>query len=298
MSSAKNLVAVVTGTNSGLGLVLTVKLAKSGLYRKVYAGMRGFAAKPDKAADLQAAVADASVADVVEVIELDQNDDKSVQTAFEQVVAKEDRVDLLVNNAGYAVIGCVEQVTMDEVKAQFEANVFGVIRCQKGVLPSMRKNGGGKIVNISSVGGVFGQPFNDVYCSSKFALEGLIESQQAVFRGLGIYQTSVQPGGIKTKFTANAKMPDFSGIPKEYGPALQKTLSFYTGEGEGEVPKFGDPMEPEEVAQAIMDQVITVDKPPAKMHTHNVDRVCKIQLADPTGEAGVEWQYKSFGFTR
>eukprot|EP00450_Noctiluca_scintillans_P011024 CAMPEP_0194495176 /NCGR_PEP_ID=MMETSP0253-20130528/12865_1 /TAXON_ID=2966 /ORGANISM="Noctiluca scintillans" /LENGTH=288 /DNA_ID=CAMNT_0039336395 /DNA_START=270 /DNA_END=1136 /DNA_ORIENTATION=+ len=270
-------VAVVTGTNSGVGLSLSVLLAKDGF--QVFAGMRGVSS--EKSAPLHAAVAEAGVdVSLVETIELDVNSDESVTQAFEAILQKTGRVDVLVNNAGYSIFGSVEQLGMDAIQAQFNTNVYGVIRCQKAVLGAMRQQRSGKIINISSVGGVWGQPFNDVYCASKFAIEGLAESQAPLFRTFGVYVTNVQPGGIKTNFATNAKLPDMSALAPEYAPALQSTFAAYKGSTASQTP--------EEVAQQVMDQVVRVEAPPLKVQPNAaIAAVFKAQLADPTGEAGV-----------
>ena len=182
---------IVTGTNSGVGLSLTVKLAAT---HRVFAGMRGVS--KTKRAALDAAASAAGVSDNVMVTELDVNSDASVETAVAAAVAAGGgRIDVLVNNAGYTVFGSVEFLGMETMQSMMNTNFFGAVRCTKAVLPYMRKQRSGKIVYVSSVGGTVGQPFNDVYCASKFAIEGLVESQAPVFNSFGVSVTSVQPGG-------------------------------------------------------------------------------------------------------
>jgi len=268
-------VALVTGSNSGLGLALTVLLAKDGW--TVWAGMRD----PDnKGKDLVAEAEKEGVAANVKPLDMDVNDDESVAKAFKTAIPEGGRLDLLVNNAGYALLGTLEMVNMEQCKSQFETNVFGVIRCTTAAVPTMRAQKSGKIVYISSMGGVWGQCFNEVYCASKFAVEGLAESQCAVFREFGVYVTCVEPGGIRTKFTANAKMPDFSAIPAEYQDSFQKTLGFYG------IP--GMSQSPEECAQEIMNQVVHVEQPPLRVQPNTLikDVFDKTQL-DPSGMASV-----------
>merc|ERR1711991_109627 len=176
---------------------------------------------------------------------------------------------------------------MDAVQAQFNTNVFGVIRCQKAVLGTMCQQRSGKIINISSVGGVWGQPFNDIYCASKFAVEGMSEAQAPVFRSLGISITNVQPGGIKSAFIANAKLPDMSKVPDEYGPDLQRTAEVYR--------KGGTSQTCDEVADVIMKKVVNVDKPPLKVQTNeHIQPVFAMQLGDTSGNAGVDFAAKRF----
>lgn len=277
-------VALITGTNSGVGLALAVKMASN---HRVFAGIRNLS--ETKRADLDAASVAAGVEGSITVLELDVCSDSSVQAAVQNMLGQTDgRCDVLVNNAGYAAIGTSEMLSMDDVSAQFETNLYGPIRCQKAILPAMRAQRSGKIINVSSVGGVWGQPFNDVYCASKFALEGLSESQAPLFRTFGVRTTCVQPGAIKTSFVANVKRPDMANVPSEYHAALQSTMSAY---GESSAAAQSQ----EEVAQAIIDQVVAVDEPPLKVQTNpEIQHVFEMQLADTTGEAGVSMAAERF----
>ena len=279
MAAARLPVAIVTGTNSGLGLALVVALAEGG--HRVYAGMRGLTSS--KASELAAAVSASGVDDRVVTCDLDVNESDSVDKAIGAAIEAEGRVDVLVNNAGYVEFGSVEMLSIDSVHAQFETNVYGAIRCQRAVLPTMRAQRSGTIVNISSVGGVWGQPFNDVYCASKFALEGLSESQAPVFATFGVSVTNVQPGAIATPFSAKAGMPDFDALPGEYGPAIQSTMRAYQASGASAA------QTPEEVAAVVMDRVVRAESaPPLKVQTNPaIQGVFEMQLADVTGATGV-----------
>lgn len=282
MSALKLPVAIITGTNSGLGLALATKLAKTHL---VYAGMRGMTAS--KSASLLDAAKRLGVGDNIIPTELDVDCDASVSRAIGRAVEDSARVDVLVNNAGYSQFGTLEMMTIEQAKAQFETNFFGVLRCQQAVLPTMRGQKSGKIVNISSVGGVWGQPFNDVYCASKFALEGLTESQAAMFRSFGVYVTNVQPGAITSSFIDNAQKPDTASVPEEYHRHLQSTLERYGKTKQGQ--------SSDEVAQVVMDKVISVKKPPIKVQTNPmIQPIFDMQLKDPSGEAGVRAAHTTF----
>jgi NAD(P)-dependent dehydrogenase (short-subunit alcohol dehydrogenase family) len=271
-------VAIVTGTNSGVGLALAVRL---GATFRVFAGMRGVSAAKRESFD--AAAASAGVSANITVVDLDVNSDESVNSAIGAAINECGRCDVLVNNAGYSVFGSVEMIDMDTMQAQLNTNVLGVIRCQKAVLPTMRKQKSGKIINISSVGGVWGQPFNDIYCASKFAVEGLTESQAPLFRTFGVYVSSVQPGAIKSNFIENANKPDFAAIPPEYGPGIQSTMAAYQASAGSTLGQTSD-----EVAEAVMNQVINVEKPPVKVQTNpGIQGIFAMQKVDATGETGV-----------
>jgi len=268
-------VAVVTGSNSGLGTSLAVMLAADG-YR-VWAGMRNL----EKGTALMEEAEAAGAAGNIKLLELDVNSDEGVKKAFEEASGGGLPIDLLVNNAGFVTPGFTETVSIEACKAQFETNLFGCIRCVQAVLPAMRAQKSGKIVYISSVGGVWGQGFCDIYCASKFALEGLAESQSGVLREMGIYVSVVQPGGIKSAFIQHAKWPDRSGLPEDYKGAAGKVMAYYSRGGESQAP--------EEVAKSIMEQIVAVEAPPFKVQVNPlIQDIFKAQLADPTGEAGVQ----------
>jgi NAD(P)-dependent dehydrogenase (short-subunit alcohol dehydrogenase family) len=208
-------VAVVTGSSSGIGFETSLLLARNGYY--VYATMRNLN-KSQKVKDI--AKQDNLP---LEVLQLDVNDDISVKDAFAKIVDDKQRVDVLVNNAGYDVMGPVEELSLDDFKSQFETNFFGLIRVTKEVLPIMRSQNRGTIVNVSSIGGRIGFPLNSAYQSSKFALEGLSESMRYELEGFGINIILVEPGVIKTNFFENIKVNE--NTVKEtspYAPLMQK----------------------------------------------------------------------------
>lgn len=194
MSASK--VVLVTGCSSGVGLSLAVQLARSG--HRVYASLRDVS----KSAELKAASEAAGVA--VEIIALDVTEDKSVEDGVASVLQKEGKIDILVNNAGAALFRPTEQASMKEIQQCFETNFFGSVRVTKAVLPHMRKAKSGRIINVSSVGGLIGQPFNDIYCAAKFALDGWSESLAATLIDYNVHVVVVNPGGISSAFAQNA----------------------------------------------------------------------------------------------
>ena len=157
-------VAVVTGSSTGSGFETSLLLAKNGYH--TYATMRNL----DKSTRIKETAKKDNLP--IEVLQLDVTDDKSVTDAISEISNKQGSIDVLVNNAGYDVTGAVEELSMDEIKAQFETNFFGAVRVMKAVLPIMRKQKSGVIVNTSSIGGLIGVPLNSAYVGSKFALEG------------------------------------------------------------------------------------------------------------------------------
>src|SRR5918996_5373424 len=142
----------------------------------------------------------------LQVIQLDVNDDTSIRNSIERVISEKQRIDLLVNNAGYGLVGAFEDLSVEEIKSQFETNFFGVIRLTQQVLPIMRKQKSGTIVNVSSGAGLIGFPGMSAYVSSKFALEGLSESMSYELEPFGIRVVIIEPGVIRTNFKKNSVM--------------------------------------------------------------------------------------------
>ncbi|HEU5120673.1 MAG TPA: SDR family oxidoreductase [Candidatus Nitrosocosmicus sp.] len=188
-------VAVVTGSSNGIGLEIALKLARNAFM--TYATMRNLA----KSKELETRIGDdIQLRSLIKFIQLDVTDDNSVKKAIVAVVNESERIDVLVNNAGYGLSGALEDISLQEFKDQFETNVFGLIRTTQEVIPIMRKQNSGIIVNISSGLGRFGIGTSSAYVSSKFAVEGLSESISYELEPFGIRTILVEPGVIKTNF--------------------------------------------------------------------------------------------------
>ncbi len=154
---------------------------------------------------------------------MDVDDDDSVRTGVAGMLADGGRIGALVACAGWGLAGAVEQCTIGEAKAQLETNFWGCVRVLQQVLPAMRAQGGGRIVLMSSIGGVIGIPFQAFYTASKFALEGLGEAVAYEVAPFGVRVTLVEPGNIKTDFTASRRMAQADGDPV-YGAAVAKAV--------------------------------------------------------------------------
>ena len=184
-------VALVTGSSTGIGFETALELARKGFY--TYASMRNLK-KAKKIENI--AQADGLP---LKVIQLDVNSDDSIANAIESIVNEKNRLDVLVNNAGYGLFGSLEDLSVEEIKGLFETNYFGIVRLIKHILPVMRQsNSKGTIVNISSVGGRIGAPILSAYQSTKFAVEGLSESLYYELEPFGIRVVIIEPGFIKT----------------------------------------------------------------------------------------------------
>jgi NAD(P)-dependent dehydrogenase (short-subunit alcohol dehydrogenase family) len=162
------------------------------------------------------------------VTQLDVTDDASVKNAVEAILSKEGRIDILVNNAGYVLSGAFEDLTIDEIKEQYETNLFGLIRVTQAVLPIMRKQKFGVIVNISSGAGRFGYPGHSAYISTKFAVEGISESMSYELEPFGIKVVIVEPGVIRTNIVNTMVVARKSQDPNSpYVQIMQKMANSF-----------------------------------------------------------------------
>lgn len=199
-------IVLITGASSGIGDATARTLSGAG-YR-VFGGVR----RPDTV----------DAAPGVEYVQMDVQSETSVTSAVNFVLEKAGRIDILINNAGVSLVGPVEATSDTEAKALFDVNVFGVLRAMRTVLPSMRNNRSGLVVNISSVLGFLPAPFMGIYASSKHALEGLSESLDHEVRSLGIRVVLVEPSFTRTKLDTNATRT--LAVIDDYATALANSV--------------------------------------------------------------------------
>ena len=238
-------VALVTGCSSGIGLETAISLAREGHF--TYATMRNM----KKSEDLDKIVHDEDLP--IKILELDVDDEESVDNTIAKIMEEKGRIDTLVNNAGWGMWGTVEDVSIEEFKQQFETNFFSIIRMIQKVAPIMRKQKSGNIVNVSSVAGRIGFPVSPAYISSKFALEGLSECLRFELGPFGINVIIIEPGVIKTNFFDSMKMAKKSDSDSVYNEITSKVVS-----GVKMMAEMGT--EPKEVADTII-KSINEEKP-------------------------------------
>jgi short-subunit dehydrogenase len=241
-------VAVVTGSSTGSGFETSLLLAKNGYH--TYATMRNL----DKSTRIKETAKKDNLP--IEVLQLDVTDDKSVTDAISEISNKQGRIDVLVNNAGYDVTGAVEELSMDEIKAQFETNFFGAVRVMKAVLPIMRKQKSGVIVNTSSIGGLIGVPLHSAYVGSKFALEGFSESMKYELEDFGIKIILIEPGAVQTNFIQNTILSKKATISDSPYAEFSKKVS----EGVRAAFDVANASVPSQVAEVIL-SAIKSEKP-------------------------------------
>jgi len=229
MTTAK--IALVTGVSSGIGRMTAQQLAQRGL--RVFGTVR----RLDGAEPLKN----------VELVEMDVRDGSSIQAAIRRIIDKAGRIDVLVNNAGLALVGAVEETTVEEANTLFDTNVMGVLRTVREVLPHMRKERSGRIVNVSSILGFLPAPYMGLYSASKHAVEGLSESLDHEVRQFGIRVSMVEPSFTKTSLDANS-------------PRVKNALAAYAAEGDLAYRAIGKRIQsaqgPESVAQTVVEAAL------------------------------------------
>lgn len=266
-------IALVTGTSSGIGLSTSVQLAQQGF--TVVATMRD----TTKAGPLEARAQAAGVS--IDVRKLDVQDDGSVTRCVQDVIQTYGQIDLLVNNAGAGYLGTMETTPTQDLQRTMETNFFGVWRVTQAVFPFMRAARSGRILTVTSIGGVIGQPFNDAYCAAKFAVEGFMESFAPVAKCLGVTVSLIEPGPVITNFVASviatlpASTPELQAI---YKPLLDA----YMGDTQERFATMGQT--PEQVGEVIL-MAATTETPHFRYATSPATqgRVSQ-KYVDPSGD--------------
>ncbi|MEF2529251.1 SDR family NAD(P)-dependent oxidoreductase [Streptomyces sp. CS62] len=263
---------LITGTSSGIGLSTAVAAARAG-WRTV-ATLRD----PGRADALRKAAADAGVE--LDIRRLDVTDEASVAAAVAGVVADYGRLDAVVNNAGAGHVGTLENDSLADIRRVMEVNFFGVLNVSKAALPHLRA-AGGRLVTVTSVGGVVGQPFNEAYCAAKFAVEGYMESLAPVARTLGVAVSVVEPGAVATEFVNNIGIDVEGGL--EAG-AYTGALRTYV---DRTVAQFldGTAQTPDGAAESVLEALTAAD-PAFRLQTTDWAReFVGTKLADVDGSA-------------
>ncbi|MFF3763718.1 SDR family NAD(P)-dependent oxidoreductase [Streptomyces sp. NPDC001922] len=266
-------VVLITGTSSGIGLAAAVAAAQSG--RRTVATLRD----PARADALRKA-ADAAGAEL-DIRRLDVTDPASVTAAIDGVIADYGRLDALVNNAGAGHVGTLENETVEDVRRVMEVNFFGVVQTSKAALPHLRATGG-RLITVSSVGGVVGQPFNEAYCAAKFAVEGFMESLAPVAATTGVTVSVVEPGAVATEFVNNIGFDIEQAVAAAgpYGDALRAYIA-------RTVEQFSSSsaQTPAEAAAAVM-LALDAEQPAFRIQTSDWARTFTgTKLADVDGSA-------------
>lgn len=210
-------VVIITGASRGFGELIAKKFQKEKF--QVIATMRNVDSSPSL-----------MKLDNVDIKKLDVTNKSDIKNVVDFTIKKYGRIDILINNAGYGAFGLLEEASEQEIRNQFDVNYFGLIDCIRGVLPQMRKQKDGVIINISSIAGRFGLPFTSLYNSSKFAVEGLTECLHYELSLFGIDIKTVAPGSFRTgfhdsvNFTENEKKEELDDIRENLKKALEEGI--------------------------------------------------------------------------
>ncbi|MEL6657067.1 MAG: SDR family oxidoreductase [Bacteroidota bacterium] len=270
---------LITGTSTGVGFESAILFAQAGF--KVYATMRNV----QKADALKEKIAEGNLA--IEILQLDVTDSASIEAAVNAILAQDGKIDILLNNAGAGFAKTLEQASQEEIDWVTDVNYTGVVRTTKAVLPHMREERNGHIINVTSVGGLVGQPFNELYCGAKFAVEGFTEALATyVSAPFGLKLSLVEPGGIATAFMNNAvaKTVNEKGelATGEYAPIFQKYLAgAQSRASSGDTSSFQTGLQ---VAEVIL-KVAQMENPPLRIRTSEwAENLCSLKTqADPDG---------------
>jgi NAD(P)-dependent dehydrogenase (short-subunit alcohol dehydrogenase family) len=235
----------ITGTSTGFGKLMAITLANAG--HSVIAGMRGTKGKNETVANELAATPN------IDVVEIDITNDSSVSDAFKQVLSKYGHIDVLVNNAAVSGFGLLEAYSLEQIRNMFEVNFYGVLRTYQAVLPSMRKNKNGLIINITSGASGHTLPFMIPYLASKFGVESITEGMQDELHDYGIENVSIQPGVYPTEMTNGTKTgvnADKADIIADYGDAATQKFNAMGGAMFGKMAHFK--MDPQTIADGVL----------------------------------------------
>ena len=233
---------LITGCSSGFGKLAALQFARKG--DTVYASMRN----TSKGKELEEARDSEDLK--IELLQLDVTDEASVSTAVAKVIAEAGQIDVLVNNAGIGAHGPIEETDDDEAKEIFETNFFGALRTMRTVLPHMREKKAGTIVNVSSLAGRVGPPFDGIYAASKFALEAASEALYYEIHPFGIRVLLIEPGGFETNIGDTRRIPRRFGEGSPYAELDQRFEQALT-----RLPTGGERGDAQVVAEAIYDAV-------------------------------------------
>lgn len=289
MAESKQKVVLVTGCSSGIGLDTAVSLAKDADKRfKVYATMRNLGKKGDLEKD-----GSEVLGKTLFIHKLDVTSDDDINKVVDELLAKEGRIDVLLNNAGFGWIGAVENHASDNISNMFATNVLGPIKLTQKLLPHWKKAKSGHVITVTSTAGIMGFPFMSSYAATKFAIEGFSEALACELCDFeNIHVSTIIPGPVSTKFGANADFDKFKtdNLDEVTAGTIDKFNKYIATAFTELVQKS------EDVANVIL-EAITASKPHLHYITnHKYDDFIKSKFMDPTGDEPLRKSLQSMGF--
>ncbi|XP_071961782.1 retinol dehydrogenase 8-like [Antedon mediterranea] len=272
-------IVLITGCSSGIGLSAAVALAKHPDF-KVYATMRN----TGKKGDLEKAAGGGCLDKTLFIRKLDVKDDKTFKPVLDEIINSNGKLDVLINNAGLGMLTISEAAPVEGVRHILETNVIGLFQLTQAVIPIMKKQKAGHIVNVTSIAGFLGTPYSTIYCASKFAVEGMTESLAAELMSDNIRFSLIEPGPVKTNFRENIQEASGTGLDnpdvdedtkKRFVAVLTKLREIYAP-----VTQTAD-----EIGGVIV-KAVTDEKPCLRYQTsEDAIKRAKFKLADPSGNS-------------
>jgi NAD(P)-dependent dehydrogenase (short-subunit alcohol dehydrogenase family) len=266
-------VAFITGTSTGIGQATAIAMAQAGY--TVVATMRDL----KKGESLRTLAQEQDLP--IHLQTCDVCNEEQCRQAIQETITKHGRLDIVINNAGAGYLGTTEQTSLADFQWVFDVNFFGVVRVTKAALPILRSQGSGKIITVTSVGGVVGQPFNDAYCAAKFAVEGMMESLAPVAKQFGVQVSLVEPGAVASEFRNSAREISASRLEAREDPYI-KLLDGYVKRITG---SYSSAQTSEQVAEVIVNVAQSANP---KLHVASSEAALgfmKIKLNDASGDA-------------
>src|SRR5574344_276704 len=244
-------VILITGASSGFGKATAERLANKGY--TVYGTSRTETSHQK-----------------IHFLQMDVREPESVAHAVGQIMAQEGRIDVVINNAGMGIGGSLEMATTEEIQLQMGTNFMGCVNVCQQVLPIMRKQRQGRIINLSSIGGIMGLPYQGFYSASKFAIEGFSEALAAEVKGFGITVSMVEPGDFATNFTASRKNSTLTAENEDYKESFRRGLSLIEKEENGGLKP--------DVLACTMEKIIEARKPRLRYVVANFEQKLSVLL--------------------
>ena len=268
---------LITGASTGVGLDTAIAFAKAGF--RTVATLRDLSRR----GALDEAARAAGVSLFVE--QLDVASSASITDGLDRVTRAHGPVQVLVNNAGAGFLGSIEQTSDEDLRRTMEVNFFGVWNMTKAVFPAMREAGAGRIISVTSVGGLIGQPFNEAYCAAKFAVEGMMEGFAPLARRMGVSVSLIEPGPINTEFVANVRASSAETLSR-LTPPYDAFLGAYMGASGNVFAQYGQTGA--DIAAIIL-EAATADQPHFRYVTSEFARqIVKPKVVDYSGDSVVE----------
>lgn len=244
-------IIIITGASSGFGKMTSERLASHG--HTVYGICRRAMEHPG-----------------IAYLQADVRDRERIAQIVKEVYDKEGRIDVLINNAGMGIGGALELATPEEISAQMDINFMGCVNMCQQVLPYMRRQRAGRIINLSSIGGIMGLPYQGFYSASKFAIEGFSEALSAEVKGFGITVSMVEPGDFATNFTASRRNSQATMDDPDYGPIFRRSLGLIEKEENGG-------LQPDVLAKRI-EKIVNAKRPRLRYVVSNFEQWLSVVL--------------------